>query len=1211
MVTKNQPIHKLKRSKSTLFSALVFASIALAVWIYTKQIQDRRAAINISEILETTDDELGAIINASFNIAPDSLFNFYYRTDNNPDYSFYVYKGDSLIAWTDHGSSDPKSYMKDKLGTSFVQLSNGYYLLRHAARNDLDYYALSLVKHEYVYENDYLQNSFSPRFHLSTNPKILITATEYSQPVTLNGQTIFYIEEGETNRDNKLWSYISFFLFLIASILLLHGLVKWFSMYTQDLKWIFLFLICVALLRFGFYYLTQLFGFNGLSFFSPNVYASSTLFPSLGDFFVTGLYLFYTMHGIRRWIEMKSLSKTPWNFIKSIIALLFYFSLGIIINYLFKGLVENSSIPFNINNFFKLSPFSIMGIVIVGLMLFSIYYLALGVNDFMHRTLSRKERLIAYSVATVVYIIIVSLLGIVDWMMILWTVVLYGIVWMWRSGRKNVLSVRIIILAILTIYGSYMFEKYSEIKAKKKIVILAEKISKNNDVIAENLYESVEKGIRGDEMVYSAMEKASKGESVFVNQLVSGYFNGYWNRYTINSYVFDSLGVGVFKTPNTVSRKKSELDTVIMSASYSTPYGLHMINPKDRHLTYMSHITVENPTDSNFYEWYLSFEYKFVTEELGFPELLIKGNAINRDFSDYSVARYLDDRLISQKGVFPYLVNRDKETGSIIDSLYVRNDYIHYAVEKLPYTFVISKSKDTLMEKVTDFTYLYTIFGLLFILFILLEKLSKGQWRNASYSLQIKIQTLVISIVLLSLLFFGLGSYYYIVSQNKEKNENLLREKVSSVLIELSHKLEKENALDDDEKIAKYLSKFSNVFFTDINIYALDGKLRASSRPQLFDQGIISTRMHPAAFYSLSVENNSRYTHSETIGNLNYLSSYVPFYGKDFEVLSYLNLPYFAKQVELEKELSAFVVAIINVLVLLFILSAFGALFVSRLITNPLKVIQENLLEISLDTTNKPISYRGKDEIGTLVNAYNEKLDELRMKAEELAKSERETAWREMAKQVAHEIKNPLTPMKLSIQYLQRAWQDKSVDWEDRFNRSTATLIEQIDTLSSIASAFGDFAKMPKAQLQKIDLLLILEQVIALFSQNIVDANLTLECDLESPLYIHADKDQMTRVFNNLIKNAIQSIPEDQEGEIKIRVILKGFHYIVEIEDNGIGIPEDKRDKIFVPNFTTKSTGTGLGLAMVKSIIENVGGKVWFSTVPDVGTSFYVSLEKE
>jgi nitrogen fixation/metabolism regulation signal transduction histidine kinase len=230
---------------------------------------------------------------------------------------------------------------------------------------------------------------------------------------------------------------------------------------------------------------------------------------------------------------------------------------------------------------------------------------------------------------------------------------------------------------------------------------------------------------------------------------------------------------------------------------------------------------------------------------------------------------------------------------------------------------------------------------------------------------------------------------------------------------------------------------------------------------------------------------------------------------------------------------------------------------------------------------------------------------ELENSAMRLAQSERETAWREMAKQVAHEIKNPLTPLKLGLQLLDKAWKDKDPKFDQKFERFSKSFVEQIESLSSIASEFSAFAKMPDTKLEKVNLFEIINQAVIIFKQ--MD-NVTINYNPGDAFFIRADRDQLLRCFNNLLKNAIEAIPDERAGEINITHKINLDHVLVIVADNGNGIPEQLRERIFAPNFTTKSSGTGLGLAFVKNSIENAGGKVWFETEIGKGTTFYMSL---
>jgi nitrogen fixation/metabolism regulation signal transduction histidine kinase len=234
-------------------------------------------------------------------------------------------------------------------------------------------------------------------------------------------------------------------------------------------------------------------------------------------------------------------------------------------------------------------------------------------------------------------------------------------------------------------------------------------------------------------------------------------------------------------------------------------------------------------------------------------------------------------------------------------------------------------------------------------------------------------------------------------------------------------------------------------------------------------------------------------------------------------------------------------------------------------------------------------------------------VDEIEDSTEKLANSEREYAWREMAKQIAHEIKNPLTPMKLNVQQLFKSWNDKVSDFDKRLERFTKNQIEYINNLSSIASAFSSFAKMPVTNPMEVDLLEQIKMTLELFKDT---DNITFRVRWphESKIIIYADKEHINGVFSNLIKNGIQSVPQDRKGLIDVNMDVRSDKVTVSISDNGIGIPEELQKKMFTPNFTTKSSGMGLGLSIVKRYVENANGKIWFESIADQGTVFYVEI---
>jgi nitrogen fixation/metabolism regulation signal transduction histidine kinase len=327
----------------------------------------------------------------------------------------------------------------------------------------------------------------------------------------------------------------------------------------------------------------------------------------------------------------------------------------------------------------------------------------------------------------------------------------------------------------------------------------------------------------------------------------------------------------------------------------------------------------------------------------------------------------------------------------------------------------------------------------------------------------------------------------------------------------------------------------------------------------------------------------------------------------DNEFLAYLNLPYFTQSGALAQDVTNLVVAVINVYVILILLIVLISIFLADRITQPLRMIQNRIAQVSLNRKNEMIQYKRSDEIRGLVEEYNYMVQELERSAGLLAQSERESAWREMAKQIAHEIKNPLTPMKLNVQHLQRAFSEGKHDRE-MVDRISATLIEQIDSLSAIAREFSDFAKMPQPRHSRINLVSKLNSLQQLF-ETTDNMKILINMGKHRKVYVMADKEQLMRVFINLVKNGIQSIPEGREGLINIVLDTDGKGMVkVDISDNGKGIPEEIRDKLFQPNFTTKSGGMGMGLAITHNIVRSMGGRIWYDTVLHEGTTFHVEL---
>lgn len=401
--------------------------------------------------------------------------------------------------------------------------------------------------------------------------------------------------------------------------------------------------------------------------------------------------------------------------------------------------------------------------------------------------------------------------------------------------------------------------------------------------------------------------------------------------------------------------------------------------------------------------------------------------------------------------------------------------------------------------------------------------------------------------------------------------------------------------------------KISSIHKLQINLYDLDGGLLKSSKAMISND-TISRCMDVDILNALSGSAERRYVAKHVENGETFLSSYTLITDAKFKPLAILNLPYLENDDFLNRELNEFLKRLGYAYMIMLIIAVVLALLLSKYITKTLKTISDKIKETRLEKRNQKIEIKSStEEISTLVNSYNNMIDELEESAVKLATSEREQAWREMAKQVAHEIKNPLTPMRLSVQSFQRKFDPNDPLINRKVDEFSKTLIQQIDTMSSIASAFSNFAKMPAQQNETLNVVGIVKLALDIFNEDYISF---IAEDKE--IIAKFDRTQLIRVVTNLVKNGIQSIPDDAENP-KIMVSVASVETMVQIivEDNGVGIADENKSKVFEPKFTTKTSGMGLGLAMVKNIVETYNGSITFITEKGKGTKFIVTFPKE
>lgn len=432
------------------------------------------------------------------------------------------------------------------------------------------------------------------------------------------------------------------------------------------------------------------------------------------------------------------------------------------------------------------------------------------------------------------------------------------------------------------------------------------------------------------------------------------------------------------------------------------------------------------------------------------------------------------------------------------------------------------------------------------------------------------------------------------------RKEEAVRESMDYVLAAGKDQISQDSLISAfSDKICE-LAEVHDVF---IALFDLRGQYRLSSNFIQMDSLGIPETINYTILKQLSAGNTRAFT-DENFGDGQYVLAYWYFNDQKGKPLLVTNVVY-EKSNDRLSQMNQFLRELAQSYILVFVLAAAVAFLLSRYITRSLAIITKRIQAVELGKHNAPIEWKEKDEIGALVKEYNRMLHELELSAEKLARSEREMAWREMAQQVAHEIKNPLTPMKLRMQQLVKTWEDQPENFNVRLKTFSQTMIEQIDALTRIANEFSNFAKMPKPQVESIDIYSLTESVVGLYAEK-ENTQITFRTVSPSTKTLLLDRDQTIRILNNLITNAIQAVPAERKAviDVCIRGCKRGV--LIRVNDNGVGISEAERQKIFVPNFTTKSTGTGLGLAMVRSMVNHVGGSVFFRSKGGKGASFYV-----
>ncbi len=1146
-----------------------------------------------------------------------------------------VFKNDTLQLWTSNIINVKRLLNQLKPGISLINSSNGSYLLYFQPYGTYKFVLMYCLRTNYSYQNQYLENEWSNDLSFLKDAVISPSPIkDFFDLKSRGGNYLFSLQifYSQDNDEPLIWALI--ILFAIVSFVSANLLFRFFIRKNVLLTSLVFIGIAASIRYVNIAMHLPVFLYH-MDMFKPQAYASSNLLGSLGDFLVTVLlvlWYFLLLESVRSKAKPNKMGSIFYMVSLSMVTILASDSAFDSI----RSLVFDSQISFDFNNIYSIDSFTIIALLISVFLLLISFFATKNLYRFFVSSLLSK------SLKWIIFILCLAFLQplIIRYVFergsyhLMETSILITVFFGFNYfGRKvNRFQYYFLLIICVSFFSSVSIYRWNYLKEQENRKLFANKLLSQNDITTDYYLKSIEHKLMDDKYIKHYFINPISLKSQFEKRLRLIYFTGHLSRYEISVFDFDTIG-NHYKVRNPFSFK--QLDFAYKNQTIPTidNYFKYLNNGADLK-GYLAKFPVKLGKQKLGYI-FIQLQPKLIQEDNRFDDLLIEGfRQTKKRKVDYSYAIYHDKNLVSQSGNFPYRVT---STWPVPDSQYLFTtlDKFNHLVfaDNDQMLVVVSKSADKLYAPLGLFSLEFTFFTLLLIIMLAIyaafnwRELKKFTFYNTVVFIRIRnivnrlllvkdpdvvlIRTRIqVSIVLIVFITLGVTAYFtisFISNQYNDKQSEKLMKKIHNVV----NTIESEN-LSDLNTIKRsdaeaFINQIADFYETDITIFNLNGEMVSSTTNKIYEDGVISHLMNANAFFHLNFLRESQFSQNEMIANFAYIGAYVPIFKNEKEVIGYIQLPYFNKQSDLLNEISSIIVGFINLYSALFIVIGFIAYLISTSISYPLILIQNQLKKTILGR-NEPIKWKRKDEIGDLVEQYNLMIDKLAESANILAQSEREGAWRDIAKQIAHEIKNPLTPMKLSVQHLERTWNDKSPKLEDTFKRVTKTLITQIDTLNDLASEFSSYAKMPDPVIESVLLYNLLKSVADLYS-GADDAEILLDCP--DDINVSFDVGYLNRVITNLVKNGIQAV---NEGDIpKIEIIVDSIFIdfvIIRVKDNGTGVSEDKAGNIFTPYFSTKISGMGLGLPIVKNMVESCGGEIWFENNIDVGASFFVKLRK-
>ena len=1192
-----------------------------------------------SEVDEILTDSKFLALAVSGKLPEDSI-----RKYQDKPYSILIYSHDydSLVYWSNNKIYPYRSDMQpvnhrtsqsyNIRGSSYLKIQLPYETIVNKQTRSYHLVGLIPIYARYPIQNSYLSNQFEL---MSEAFSACVVATDDKTAYGINDQSGNRIIGLKAKKGYPAQSLILGALggYFLASILLLL-LVQGFSSNLVRKKGLALGVAFMFVSFLSYRALGVIIGFpflsEELSFLQLSFSESTTRgFRSLDDLFINIGLLFWLVLFVRYHLRRIDFSTPKLRSIQYLITLGAYMTLALSIWVIYKAvavLVLNSNISFEFVNFSKLDGFSFIALGAVAFLHLALFLLCDCLFRMQqHFVYPKKDKFLLLLSVLSIWGISCAINGwnALELTVFLGVVFLYAVLLNFSTPKENTSFLWIgIWLIFFSGFSTFLFENFKLEKDFSLRKGFAKKVAQERSPELEELISRIGRKILKDEYFKIYFQPVGIPRRAATERILHSYLdNNFFGRFKYTVYIYNGNNELVACQEGAQEKHYSEFNRIIADQQHTTRIGdeaIYFYSDPQGAYRYVARFTIKEKGNrlgaivveflpkneskkSNIYEEFLSLP-KTRLEQL---------------HEQFAYGLYKQNLLVEQKnGVFPPSFDLSQESIPK-DSYRIRYneegpDHILYRGEN-GYISLVALPERPFWLSISIFSYI-CVFGVLILVLIIIvdffyRKVAKTYSPlgfSFENSLRDRIQRGILLVSFVSFVAVAIITIIYFRYEYNNYHRSRLKRKIGSTAESALWQI-LQNADSSEVSIpeAKDLSKIHKI---DVNLYSLRGKLISSSEEAIFERRLLSRHMNPIALFHMKKGNN-HFIQNEEINSFEYLSAYVPLKDKKNEPIAYLNLPYdLAGNSNIRsQDVAEFLGALLNVYVILLILAGSAAFLIANTVTEPLRVIGEKLDELKLGAKNEAIQWNNNDEIGALVKQYNTMVRALEESAKELSRTQRESAWRDMAKQVAHEIKNPLTPMKLNIQLLQRVLAVNPEKAQGMVNRVSSALIEQIDNLANIACEFSDFAKMPVTKNEVFNLKELMNSVYDLFKEE-ENTALSLVLPEGREAFIFADKNQMMRVLNNLVKNAIQAIPEGRQGMVRLLLTVEATRALIKVSDNGCGIPEERKADVFIPNFTTKSSGTGIGLSMSKKIVEMAHGKIYLESVVDKGTDFFVDL---